>query len=413
MPSHEHYLELGALAAIGQISVEEDRELMQHLSECHECRGAYSDYSAILHNHLPNASPVRFRLKKEFVHSAAGNEVRERFLARARSEGAEFSPEVEAHRQENRAPQWSMGSRRLAWAAAASAMGVMALAWMVIYRARLSEHDELASLLRQNEMLSHQLVAARQVPTKTVYVQRGDEQRLVELQPQTQVLRRELNQSAERVKALEGQLEELQGQNLSLSSTHQRDQAGIQELQKQLAHEKDGSAATIAALVEAQNRLKELNSTVSENSQRLAMDQQLNAVSSDVRQLMGARNLHIIDVHDVSASGKSAKSFGRVFYSEGQSLVFYAFDLPAKVAPAKYFFKAWGQMEAKERSVHDLGVFSVDDRGQRRWVLKVSDPRLLNGIDSVFVTAEATQDSIVPKGKRVLYAYLAGAPNHP
>jgi len=137
----------------------------------------------------------------------------------------------------------------------------------------------------------------------------------------------------------------------------------------------------------------------------------LSGASSDVRRLMGARNLHIIDVHDVNASGKSTKSFGRVFYSEGQSLVFYAFDLPT--SKAKYFFKAWGQTEANERFVHDLGVFSIDDHEQRRWVLKVNDVRLLKGIDSVFVTAESSGDVAAPRGKRVLYAYLAGQANHP
>jgi len=144
------------------------------------------------------------------------------------------------------------------------------------------------------------------------------------------------------------------------------------------------------------------------------MESQLTSVSSDVRQLMGARNLHIIDVHDVNGAGKSAKSFGRVFYSEGQSLVFYAFDLPnGKLTPAKYHFEAWGQQEGQAQSVRNLGTFSIDDREQHRWVLKVGDASLLRGMDSVFVTAETLGDVNEPRGKRVLYAYLSGRPNHP
>jgi hypothetical protein len=54
----------------------------------------------------------------------------------------------------------------------------------------------------------------------------------------------------------------------------------------------------------------------------------------DVRQLISARNLHILEVHDVDGGGKSARAFGRVFYAEGQTLIFYAFDLPRELNEA-------------------------------------------------------------------------------
>ena len=136
--------------------------------------------------------------------------------------------------------------------------------------------------------------------------------------------------------------------------------------------------------------------------------------SKDVRQLMGARNLHIMDVHDTDGTGKSAKAFGRVFYAEGQSLIFYAFDLPGgKLTAAKYTFQAWGENEAVSHSMRKLGTFAVDDHEQRRWVLKVNDAKLLKGIDSVFVTAEISGDVGEPRGKKLLYAYVVGEPNHP
>ncbi len=169
-----------------------------------------------------------------------------------------------------------------------------------------------------------------------------------------------------------------------------------------------------AAMAELQDKIRSLNSALQQEAEKLAMERQLTTISSDVRQLMGARNLHIIDVHDVNGSGKAAKSFGRVFYSEGRSLVFYAFDLPnGRLTPAKYYFQAWGQQEGHAQSVHNLGTFSIDDHEQHRWVLKVSDASLLHGIDSVFVTAEATFDVGSPRGKPILYAYLAGRANHP
>jgi hypothetical protein len=121
-----------------------------------------------------------------------------------------------------------------------------------------------------------------------------------------------------------------------------------------------------------------------------------------------------MDVHDMGGGGKDVRAFGRVFYAEGQSLIFYAFDLPnGKLSPAKYTFQAWGQREAASQSARNLGTFQVDDHEQRRWVLKVTDTVLLTGIDSVFVTAESLDVAKSPSGKKLLYAYIAGQPNHP
>ncbi len=166
------------------------------------------------------------------------------------------------------------------------------------------------------------------------------------------------------------------------------------------------------AILEAQ--VRNLTAALEEKSADLERERQLMAVSKDVRQLMGARNLHIMDVHDMGGSGENVRAFGRVFYAEGQSLIFYAFDLPnGKLTPAKYTFQAWGQREAASQSARNLGTFQVDDHEQRRWVLKVTDTALLTGIDSVFVTAESLDVAKSPGGKKLLYAYLAGQPNHP
>src|SRR5258708_20353343 len=107
------------------------------------------------------------------------------------------------------------------------------------------------------------------------------------------------------------------------------------------------------------------------------------AVGKDVRQLISARNLHILDVHDVDGGGKSAKAFGRVFYAEGQALIFYAFDLPSgKLMPVKYNFQAWGQREYAAHTIWSLGSFDIDVHVQRRWVLTVTDHSLFRCVIS-------------------------------
>jgi hypothetical protein len=129
---------------------------------------------------------------------------------------------------------------------------------------------------------------------------------------------------------------------------------------------------------------------------------------------MGARNLHIIDVFDTDLKGKNRRAFGRVFHTEGKSLIFYAFDLNgSKVQNAKHSFQAWGMRDGQNGSARSLGIFYLDDAGQRRWVLKFEDPRILSQIDSVFVTVEPFGGAEKPSGQKLLYAYLKNPANHP
>ncbi len=139
------------------------------------------------------------------------------------------------------------------------------------------------------------------------------------------------------------------------------------------------------------------------------------AAGRDITDLMGARNLHIVDVVDTDAQGKNKPAFGRIFYTEGKSLIFYAYDLnEAKLVKANYQYRIWAKKEGRDAKVQHLGIFYADDKSQRRWSFKCNDPRVLKDIDSVFVTLEpANSDPSRPKGQNLMYAYLLGQPNHP
>jgi len=70
--------------------------------------------------------------------------------------------------------------------------------------------------------------------------------------------------------------------------------------------------------------------------------------------------------------------------------------------------------EGQEKQAKSLGIFFSDDKTQRRWVFKYSDPKVLDEIDSVFVTLEQPGDkSLHPKGQKLMDAYLRAQPNHP
>lgn len=125
----------------------------------------------------------------------------------------------------------------------------------------------------------------------------------------------------------------------------------------------DGQATLIADEV----RIQDLNAKLSTQTASLSREQELLSLGKDVRDLMGARSLHIIDVYDANGSGRDRKSFGRIFYTEGKSLIFYAFDLDdRKVMDASYSYEAWGERLGEPASVKSLGVLYSDDKAQRR-----------------------------------------------
>jgi hypothetical protein len=128
---------------------------------------------------------------------------------------------------------------------------------------------------------------------------------------------------------------------------------------------------------------------------------------------MGARQLHVVDVRDSGPDGKPGKAFGRIFLTEGKSLVFYAFDLndPAKNG-SKKTYQVWGQTEGRAGSVRSLGFLNVDNRAQQRWVLKSNDAATFKEINSLFVTVEPQGGAKTPSDQRLLFAYL-GEANHP
>jgi hypothetical protein len=85
-----------------------------------------------------------------------------------------------------------------------------------------------------------------------------------------------------------------------------------------------------------------------------------------------------------------------------------------KLEDARFDYRIWGQKEGQPHTARSLGVFYTDDKTQRRWVFQCDDPKVLNEIDSVFVTLEPVKaDPNHPRGPQLMYAYLRGQPNHP
>ena len=198
-------------------------------------------------------------------------------------------------------------------------------------------------------------------------------------------------------------------------------QVRLQELQKEIDTETEQrqQASTRASVLESKVEeltqiLRDRERTVDQQQSEIAKQQELLEHDRDIRELMGARDLYIAEVYDVARTGQTNKTYGRVFYTRGKSLIFYAYDLDQQAGLKNASsFQAWGRRGPDKTQALNLGIFYEDSVGKKRWMLKFDDPKTLDQIDAVFVTVEPNGGSHRPSGKQLLFAYLRVNPNHP
>jgi hypothetical protein len=425
---HEHFEELCAAASIGQATAEELAQLEQHTSECAACRQAYFDYLNVASQEFaaPRQAPS---LSGRDLEEALNSELfTRRFFDRAKREGIVFSHDVDKNTKVA-APVGALPPRRLfrpGWAVVVAAAAVLAVIGFSSYFhwSRGSENSQGTSAAMPKSNMSEpptttaldrriqELTAANsnlrlQIERLSTELRKKDEQLIgaeTNLKTTSQDRRNiVLDRDALQAK-LDSALREL-GKTESLVATAQ------QEASAQKAYAKDIEAKSIVD----QAKLKDLEDAFNEKSALLDQDRQLLRASHHVTDLMGARNLHIVDVVDTDARGKSRPAFGRIFFTEDKSLIFYAYDLnEQKMQKANYQYQIWAKKEGPNHRPLKLGIFYSDDRTQSRWMFRCDDPKVLREIDSVFVTfGRSDSDPSHPEGPSLMYAYLRGQPNHP
>jgi hypothetical protein len=217
-------------------------------------------------------------------------------------------------------------------------------------------------------------------------------------------------QADDKLRAAIQERDTLNTQLRAASQSYDKDRADLAKLRS----EHDGTLIRTSSL---EAKINELSATNREQERRLKEAEQFLSSDRDIRELMGARKLYIADVFDVDGSSRTQKPFGRVFYTQGKSLIFYAFDLDhqPKVINASTF-QVWGQREAPQGEKPlpmNLGILYMDNEANRRWVMRFDDPKQLAAIDAVFVTVEPHGGSLKPTSKPFLYALLRNEANHP
>src|SRR5258706_10150342 len=111
---------------------------------------------------------------------------------------------------------------------------------------------------------------------------------------------------------------------------------------------------------------------------------------------MGARDLYIAEVYDVARDGQTKRPYGRVFFTKGKSLIFYAYDLDQQVDAKGGACQAWGDEGSDRRQALNLGVFYADGASQKRWVLRYDDAKILTQIEAVSSLSSPTAAAANP-----------------
>jgi hypothetical protein len=414
MRKHEDFEELAALAAIGQLSVEEQGEFLEHLRGCTACKRTSHQFNFIL-DELPLPEPSA---SDRDVQQLQGASYRQRFLERASAEGVRFTPEALGEKRRRIATSFFRNWRPYALGIA-SAVAVMIVASAVVLpkvlsrlaagRLTPSTSEVVAPARTQTPSSSDSSTRNSDLAATVVQLQQAK----MDAEKRLELLRRDLARAQANYRQLLQESEQWKDQTAQLHNKSQQDEQQLGQASTQVEKLSRDNDQLTAGLVAQQFRIKELSDEVENQKAAVERERQLTAAGRDVRELMGARNLHIIDVADLDGQGKSKKSFGRVFYTEGKSLIFYAFDLSQKGSVSKVSFQAWGQNQSTSSSVKNLGVFHIDDQVQKRWVLRVDNPELLKSVESVFVTVEPSPGRDKPSGQKLLYAFLGTQANHP
>jgi hypothetical protein len=403
--THEQYEELCALAASGQASRDELADLRSHLETCPSCRSATYDFTQI-------SAQALSQLAAKHLRCQIPSGMTRRFVARARSEGIELTREtMRQARAANR--NWFFAT------VSAMAAVVLVAGFLMIGRRRSpSVAVEHRSLPANQTTIPFPAAGSQDNRAENARLQQQLAATRLEMKFMSATIQEQRAEIESEMKAgddLNSRLAEVEkGSALASSDRSQRD-ARIVELEGEVEKARSEKNASDTTLVLQEAELRELRKQVSDQSSARAEQQELAERGSDVRDLVVARNLHIIDVHDRDGDGKSQRAFGRIFYTEGKSLIFYAYDLtdPRKV-DAKVSFYVWGERLGLEKPIRSLGIFHNDDANDGRWVLTFDDPQILAQINSVFVTVESSKKTVKePGGRRVLFAFLGDKPNHP
>ena len=426
---HQEFLELCALAASGSLGEAEGKKLREHLVVCSECREAVKEFHAVVDEVIPELAP-ELTGEPAFDPCFSQEKAEASFRKRLTDEKERERDQVGADPSVSPLVVRQVSSFRRhferydLWLPMAASALLCATLGILSYRTGRNHGIEWARLEERSKPVAEAVLANAPAPPN-----RDVQDKELAVRDATLTdLRREIVQKSgelERLKALTS------AQQLALRTSaddkngvsEERDrllrqvsaeEAKLQDTQERLKRLERERSEYVIHTASLETRIAELSNSLEERERLTTQQQELLAKDRDIRDLIGARDLYITEIFDVARNGDTRKAAGRVFFTKGKSLIFYAYDLNESpgVKDASTF-EAWGQRGSDWRQASKLGIFYEDNASKKRWVVKSNDRRTLDQIDAVFITVEPNGGSERPTGKPLLFAYLKVAPNHP
>ena len=435
MGPHEEFLELCAVSTSGDLTEEEQKKLQAHLAGCAECRQALTEFEAAVDVGVPllasKLAPVPSKQgampNRELIGLAPPNSVDSEPPHKEASvpSGDEVRGFAFGQRKRYRPSQinWNY-----VWMPFAACVLLTIALGITAYRVGKSHNADAQAAHATSGLADKRIEALEQRISDAGHEHEILRIQVVERDKVIAELRRQTDQQArslDEMKSAQANLEQsleaddaekqqVVSERASLAQKFDEARATLQKAQTELDSANQQRAQDGAKDASLQNQIKDLSVQLREQGQTVARQDELLSHDRDIRELMGARDLYVAEVYDVARDGTTQKPTGRVFYTKGKSLIFYAYDLDQEPgARSASAFQAWGRRGPDRREAVNLGIFYEDNAAKKRWVLKFNDPKVLEQIDAVFVTVEPNGGSHKPSGKPVLDAYLQLPPNHP
>jgi predicted nucleic acid-binding Zn-ribbon protein len=424
---HEDFIELCSLAASGSLNPAEAEKLRQHLSTCSECREALREFHGVVDRMIPGLTPEfkkDLSIDSSFSLEAAEASFQNRLAAEKKSEPGtqDISPSGGRAKRIFRA----YPHRYEVWIPLVASAVLCATFGILSYRTGRNHGIEFARLEERSQPADPSAVSEASSAVRAQGTVRDPE--LIARDTVLRDLRRAIDQKSTEIEKLKALVSSQQvalraGENDKRNSSEERDRLlrqlsvseedlrATQERLTLLERERSEDVFRTASL---EKNVADLSRSLEERERETSEQEDLLAKDRDIRELIGARDLYITEIYDVARNGDTRKAAGRVFFTKGKSLVFYAYDLNESpgVKDASTF-EAWGQRGPDWHLASKLGIFYQDNVAKKSWVVKSNDRKALAQIDAVFITVEPNGGSERPTGKPLLFAYLKVAPNHP
>jgi len=419
---HERFSQLSALANTGVLTTAEWIELEEHLSVCEACREMDQEFRLLDKQGMPalGAALACQRSQTDPDAQAMWKKVWDRIRTEEPECPSRFSLVHTIYAARHFAANPFTRAALAACLVAAVAFGAYRLGSMRAsdaIRVQVSKAEARLQIVANDKRSVSNLLQSQ---TKDLLQARTQAKQDEE---EVRILRSQLFAQDNRLKELigsrsvtEDELRSALQQRDALSSRLQAAEKAAEVPRSELANiraELD-LAARRAALLES--KVDDLSAVNRDQERKLGSQEEMLAADRDIRELMGTRNLYIADVFDVDSGGQTRKPFGRVFYTQSKSLIFYAFDLdraPGVKNAAAAAFQVWGRKNSDQGRPLNLGILYQDSAANRRWVFRSEDTKQLAEINAVFVTVEPHGGNPSPTGKPLLIALLRREVNHP